>query len=200
MALKYYKSATDDGGIIDDEITSGTENALFNDLTIAEEIAGSEKYRKIWIESDVPITLYVGISSPGLFEAYLFPTSTGEDEVVGDFAPASEDHFGGIEVTTGTTDSFTFVTTTVTMFRAGEYLIHNNLAYLIDTVVDSAGETTVTITTTFGTTPVEGDWITSAYVLSLTAAAAKPLWRQNTSPAGYVATVDNNSVQILMVG
>ncbi len=200
MALKYYRSATDDGGIIDSEITSGTENALFNDLTISEEISGSEKYRKMWIESDVPITLYIGISYPGLFEAYLFPTSTSDDEVIGDFTPALEDHFGGIVVTAGTSNSFTFVTTAVTMFRAGEYLIHDNLAYLIDTVVDGAGDTTVTITTTFGTTPVADNWITSAYVLSLVAATAQPLWRQNTSNAGYVATVDNNSVQLILVG
>ncbi len=200
MALKYYRSATDEGGIIDSEITSGTENSLFNDLTIAEEISGATKYRKMWIESDSAVTLYVGVSSPGLFEAYLFPTSTSDDEVIGDFTPASEDHFGGIVVTAGTGNSFTFVTTAVTMFRAGEYLIHDNLAYLIDTVADSAGDTTVTIATTFGITPAVGDWVTAAYVLTLSANAAKPLWRQNTSPAGYVATVDSNSVQILLVG
>ncbi|WP_297525117.1 hypothetical protein [Sulfurovum sp.] len=200
MTLKYYRSATDNGGAIGDEITSGQMNGLFPTLTVTEEVLGADKFRKIWLESDEDgVDMYMGIADPGLFEAYLFYVVNSNDENIGDLDPAAQDYFGGVVVKSATIGEFTFDNVSKTLFRDGEFILHKNRLYDIDTVTDNGTDTTVSISGDFDPVPEAGDWITSMLNDTLDANTPSPYWRNNVTPSNYDPQTDRNPVQIVMV-
>lgn len=200
MTLKYYRSATDDGGAIGDEITSGQMNALFPTLTVTEEVSGTDKFRKIWVEADEDgVDMYVGIADPGLFEAYLFDVVNDDDESIGDFDPSVQDYFGGVVVKSAAVDEFTFDNVSKALFRDGGMILHANKLYSIDTVTDNGTDTTVVVNGDLDPVPEAGDWITSMMNKTLSANTPSPFWRNNVTPANYDPQTDRNPVQIVMV-
>ncbi len=93
MALTYHKAATDEGGTIGDEIFSGDIDALFSEVTLAEQNAGATISRKFYIaNSDTSEVLISNLSkvSDVVFASILFE-STGDAQVVGDLTGSEVD-------------------------------------------------------------------------------------------------------------
>jgi hypothetical protein len=199
MAYTWYKAAADEGGAKGSEISSGTVNALFPTLTTQERINGDDKKRKVYLESDTALTVYVGPATTGDYNACLF-ASAGDSEVVGDLT-GSEDRYGAARVVSATTTSIVVEDNADwQFFRAGEYIISGGDIAQIDTVTDEGdGTHTVALVSELGAAPAADDYITSALQLTLAAETAVPFWRENKVAAGSSKVNEYNTVQILVV-
>lgn len=199
MAYTYFRAVTDDGGAKGTETTSGTTNNLFNLLTTQERLNGVVKQRKIYLQSDVDASVYIGILTPGDYPAgtALF-NSLSDGEVVGDL-PNAEPYFGAAKINEVTSNTEIEVTgTDNTLFRVGDYCAFKNAVVEIITI-GANGDDVVLIFASDLNAPAVGEYITSLLPASLTAGVAKPIWRENGYPSGAAKLQENNTVEILIV-
>jgi len=148
MILRYYKSATDDGGAIGDEIASGSLNALFDKLASIDLVTGVEKLRKLWIESDTAGDLYNFLGDEGLYAAALFESANPDTDTVGDLT-GSERKYSPALITGATITTITVNYDPAMESYAVDDLINiDGLYNIIDGFVDNLDDTaTITIRT-----------------------------------------------------
>jgi len=93
MAITRHKAVADTGGAIGDEIQSGVSNALFPEVTLANQSAGATISRKYYIANssgtDVVIS-NLSMHEDTVFDAILFESS-GDSQVVGDLTGSETD-------------------------------------------------------------------------------------------------------------
>ncbi len=93
MAITYHRSATDDGGAIGVEISSGVVNALLSEVTLDDQMNGATISRKFYIANsgaeDVTIS-NLSMNGYTVFASILFE-STGDAQVVGDLTGSETD-------------------------------------------------------------------------------------------------------------
>lgn len=194
----YYKAVSDDGGNPGDQITSGQVNALFNILTSQERITGSDKIRKMYIEPDETVTVFVGIEDQGDFETCLF-ASSGDSETIGDLT-GNEPRFGAAKViSTGTKEITVERNDNWVFFRDGEYIAYLGDWVQVDSVTVNATDIVLSLSEDLPTYPAAGDYITSLLQLSVSANTKQPIWRENLYEAGSPKVDEYNTVQVLIL-
>ena len=198
MTLTYHKSATEAGGAIGGAITDGGLNDLFMPVTVAQITNGDTILDKMWVTPDEDGSIYIGISQGSKFPAYVFQ-SAGTDDTETDLT-GTEDRYGG-EVVTANPDATTLEVaedSNVTKWRSGDKVVFiNGSVKEIDTVSTASGTTTLTFTSSVGTSNT-GDWISSVFLLNMTASTDYPFWIDQRVPASFDTQGDNyNTVTIL---
>lgn len=198
MALTWYEAVSDDGGAAGSQITSGTVNQLFPALTASERLIGSDKYRKVYLESDTAVTVYVGLQTNGLFNACLFESS-GSAEAVGDLT-GSENRYGAGYINSGSTVDQVVVNDDAdwTKFRASEFIAYGTDVVQIDSITDLGGTLQINLASSLSIAPDEGEYITSVIPITLPSATKVPFWMEIKVAAGSVKDDDYNTVGIIV--
>ncbi len=93
MALTYHKSVSASGGAKSTEISSGSVNALFPEITASDQVDGATISRKFYIANDgaedVVLSAF-SLDDYAVFVAILFESS-GDAQVVGDLTGSETD-------------------------------------------------------------------------------------------------------------
>lgn len=198
MTLTYYRSATNEGGAIGDAITDGAINELFLPINVNQMHTGDTILDKMWVRPDVDGSMYVGVGQGSKFPAYVFLSANAGDTEA-DLA-GTEARYGGA-VVTGNPDGSTVEVdedVNVEIWRSGDMVLFpSGVAKEIDTVSTASGTTTITFTTQIGTGNV-GTWISSVFLMNMTASTDYPFWIDQRIPPGLDPEGDTyNMVSVL---
>ena len=200
MAYKLYKAVSDNGGGIGVEIFSGEIDALFDELTKPQQLSGVVKNRKIFIESDINKTVYIGIHNAGDFLPSIFTSAGANDEVVD--LLGTEDKFTSVVITASTLTGFTYDNTInpYVIFKINQFIVYDSTLHTVGSTVDNGnGTNTVTFGVALTTQPIVGKTITSAIQLTLVAGVPMPFWRRNDYIAGVATSSGYNAVDLLVL-
>jgi len=198
MILKYFKAVSSTDGTKGTEIKSGELNSLFDTYTKQQQLNGATKYRKMYIESDIDITVNVGISSIGDYDSLLV-ISTGDAEVGAGIDPKAT-KYGAEIIISSTVNSLTFLSTRsgYDVLRASEDFIYNGDIYAITSIIaGSTDEMVVSFIPSMTTPPKVGETVTSFIPISLVANIAVPFWRMNYYPAFFQSAKQYNNTDII---
>jgi len=184
MAYTYHNSKAD--GTPDQVIVSGQIGALFTTLTSQERISGDQEFSKMWITSDIDVTVYVGILSPTKYTSTVFVSALDTD-AVGDLT-GSETRYGAMEVVSALETGIVVKNTFYTLVRVSDTIIVDGKAYEVSTITDN-GDGTSTIVATIDYHPLPplppyAWYITSVLQINLVTATPKPFWREEKVDAG----------------
>jgi len=182
MAYTYYNSKPD--VTPDQEITSGQVGALFSTLTSQERITGDEELSKMWIISDVDVTIYIGLSQPMPYTSTVF-LSASDNDTEGDLT-GSEIKYGALKVVSATASAVKVTANPdYTLSRAGDFIVVSGKGYEIDTVTDNGdGTLDIAATIDYAVVPNPGEFVTTAFQMTLVTATAKSFWREEKVAAG----------------
>ena len=103
MAMTFYKSATDDGGAIGDQLTDGGVDDLLPGITSQNRLNGVVIHRKIWYKSDAANNVMCSLANEGQFDSCFFE-SAGLNDTIGDLT-GSETKYGALEIISNTVNT-----------------------------------------------------------------------------------------------
>lgn len=216
MALKFYNSALETGGVIGTEVGSGTKGALLPKVSSLNRQTGITIHRKYYIHSSEAIGLTVGLNQSGLFSSCTFE-SASDAEVVGDLTGSevkygagiivkAEDTLANTETVNGTGGLINLKKVTVAdditgdvYFRAGGNFYIDSTAYLIDSVTSVAEGTEITLLVESEYFYTIGKNGYSAVATSITADGTIPLWLKVTVQPNTVEEVEFSTFSIMTV-
>jgi hypothetical protein len=196
--VKFYKSASDDGGAIGNEITSGVVNEAIPGILTQDRLVGTEILRKQWVECDEDVTFVLGLRDRAFYGAQLF-TSAGLNDTISDLT-GTEDKFAAAKVLSHNGDTLTLDLCPYgdEVFRAGDRIIAGGTVVSISTVTYNVDDVTVVLDQSIDN-DLTGDMITSAVSIQLTANNAKPFWVREDLPENAPYYADYNSIHLRWV-
>ncbi len=200
MATITYYKAVDSGsdGSKGSQITSGQVDALLPYLSSQDRINGVTQLEKLYVQSDVDLSIFIGITSRGLFRGSILD-STGSDEVRSD-VPSDRPRYGAAEITANSASNVTVKTPPDTIFRANDYVLVGDIVVQADSVTDNGdGTTTIAYKYDIPYSDQVGTNCASMLKTDLTGGNAKPYWIENVVPAGAPATSTSNTIPLIVV-
>jgi len=176
MAMKYYKSATPDGGAIGDELTDGGVDDLLPGITSQDRLNGLTILRKIWYESDIDANVLCSLANQGQYNSCFFE-SANADDTVSDLT-GNEDKYGALEIISNT------VNTVKVKNDPNETLIRvNDKAHIgtdvvsINSITDNGdGTSDIEFSPDIADADHGGSFLVSCIEKSFSAGDQKPFW------------------------
>jgi len=198
MTIKYYKSATDDGGAIGAEIFSGVANALFPANSAIDLTFGVETYRKIWIETDETKSILNYLANDGLYDVAIFDSANPLTDVFSDLTGVERKHSQAtITATTATTVTVEY-DSDMQSYVAGDALMFDSIDKIIQAFVDNLdGTGTITLTTVLDNhASYVGTTVSTAIQRSMVAQTPQAFWLKLKIEESTVHTQDVNVFDI----
>lgn len=217
MALTFYKSQTDSGGIEGVVITSGVKGALLPLVTAQDRLNGVTIHRKFFIKPDVDTALKIGIDTDGQFNATIFEeTLYGEDVTA---LTGTETKYGASEIIRLEDSATLFETVngaggladikkirvkyddhSDVLFRVGDFIRIGTAVASISAVTDTTTDWEITLSSPITYAGVIGTEAFSVIdVATMTANTVKGFWIKIVVDAGDLTAVDYNTIGIDVV-
>ena len=183
MAMKYYKSATDDGGAIGDQLADGGVDDLFPGITSQNRLNGIVIHRKIWYESDIDANVMCSLANEGQFDSCFFE-SAGENDTISDLT-GSETKYGALEIISNTVNTVKIKNDPAeTLARVNDKAHIGTDMVNIDAITDNGdGTSDIDFSPDIADADHAGSYLISCIDKSFTAADQKPFWIRVTVPA-----------------
>lgn len=203
MILKYYKSATDDGGAQGVEITSGTVNELFDKVRATELLGGLTEYRKMWIETDENTDIYNLLQSNGDFSACLFVSANPDTDTVAEIT-GNEFRHRQANITAATaTDITVEYDTDMQYYNVGDLLYVGSAPHydILSSFTDNADGTATLGLTNGIVSPANyvGQIASSMQKTTMVAGTAKAFWIKLKIDAGSQAVSNTETIPVLTI-
>jgi len=180
--ITYYKSATEAGGAIGDQLTDGGTDDLLPPILSQNRLSGLEYFRKIWYKSDADMNVMCSVANEGQYDSCFFESADPSD-TVSDLT-GSETRYGALSIVSNTENTVTVTNDTRwTLMRVGDKAHIGDQMVEIDTITDNGdGTSTVDFHNDIPTADHSGTYFVTCIDKAFNAGDEIPFWIQVVVP------------------
>ena len=197
--LTYFKSASDDGGAIGDQLTDGGIDDLLPPITSQDRLNGVNFFRKIWVRSDEDISAMTSLANKGEYNACWFE-SAGENDTIADLT-GNEVRFGALGIVSNTVNTAKITNNTKwVLARVDDYAHIGDDIVQIDAITDNGdGTSDIEFSPDIADNDHAGTFLSTCIDKSMTSGGDNPFWTEVDVPALSPMNNSFSTLEFLMV-